>query len=322
LTGMKKSKAILLKSGAFIIVLIFSVLSIRYFQIETLIEEVVSFWRNSTLFWGTSAAYLLAFLLRALAWKIYIPKKVKYTHCVQGVLLSLFINHITPIKAGDIVRAGLMAAKEKSLSLDESAHSVIVMRVLDVFTLVSITAMGLFMLGRNISFNVPEWIIAAALSLFIFAAVLLRKYMPLFFKKHFIMAKEAFTQKRSLFILPLVICSWILEGFVIWNVAESMGIQLTFLQSSWVNSLTVGGQVFQITPGGISTYESVMTAALTFIGIGVKEAYTASILSHGYKFVFSYITGLFLIFTSPVHIVRELGRIGLWRKKDYNEKRI
>lgn len=319
---MKRNKSIIIRTVAMILVIIFAVLSFRYFHIETLVDMGINFWSAHSLFWGASIAYLLAFLFRALAWKIYIPKQVKYISCVQGVFLSLLINHVTPVKVGDILRAGFLAAKEKDLTLDESAHSVIAMRVLDVFTLVFITGAGLIILGKELVFNL-YWPLAIVIALLFFLAVLfLNSYLRKFAKKHLWMLKKALIQKRSLFILPLVITSWVLESFVIWNIARSMGMSLSFLQGLWVNSVTVGGQIFQITPGGISTYESVMTSALALIGIGTKEAYSASILSHGYKFIFSYFTGLLLLISSPVYILGELRRIGLGRKKDYNEKRI
>lgn len=322
MVDMGMNKSILLKIVAVILVIIFIVLSFRYFHIETLWKEGIVFWRNSSLFWGAAIAYLLAFLIRALAWKIYIPKEVKYLSCVQGVFLSLFINHITPLKAGDILRAGFLSAKEKSLTLDESVHSVIVMRGLDLLTLVSIAASGLFILGKDIVFNLSWIVVAVVAILFLIMTILLRRYLPSFVQKHLFMLKKALTQKRSILILPMVIISWVLECFIIWNIGKSMSIPLTFFQSLWVNSLTVGGQVFQITPGGISTYESVMTSALALLGVAANQAYTSSLLSHGFKFVFSYFMGLLLLITSPVHTVRELRRIGLGRKKDYNEKRI
>ena len=58
--------------------------------------------------------------------------------------------------------------------------------------------------------------------------------------------------------------SWICEAFVIYEIANS----LTFLQAVWVNSVTIAGQVFQLTPGGLGTYETVMTFALRALGVG------------------------------------------------------
>ncbi|MBT2681891.1 flippase-like domain-containing protein [Bacillus sp. ISL-35] len=313
---MARNKSLLLKMVAMILVIIFAILSFRYFHIGTLLDESLHFWRSASLFWGAAFTYLLAFLMRALAWKIYIPKQVKFTNCVQGVFLSLFINHITPVKAGDLFRAGFLAAKEQELTLDESANSVIFMRVLDIVTLASIAGAGLLILGKDLVFNLSLPLLAAFAILAIIAIMLLNRFFPGFVQKQLIMLKNALSQKRSLYLLPMVIISWVLESFVIWNISKSMGISLSFIEGLWVNSLTVGGQVFQITPGGISTYESVMTAALAILDIGTREAYTASILSHGFKFVFSYFTGLLLLISSPAYFRRELRNIGAGRKKD------
>ncbi|CAM3946311.1 lysylphosphatidylglycerol synthase transmembrane domain-containing protein [Mesobacillus thioparans] len=312
---MARNKSFLLKIVAVILMIIFAILSFRYFHIDTLVDESIHFWKSASLFWGAVFAYLLAFLIRALAWKMYIPQHVKYTNCVQGVFLSLFINHIAPIKAGDLFRAGFLAAKEKELTLDESVNSVIFMRILDVFTLASIAGAGMLLLGKELVFSLSLPLLASFAILVMIILLLLNRYLPDFFQKHLLMLKNALAKKTSLYLLPLVLISWVLESFVIWNVAKSMGISLAFLESMWVNSITVGGQVFQITPGGISTYESVMTAALALLGIGTREAYTASILSHGFKFIFSYFTGLLLLVTSPAYIRRELRSLGTGRKK-------
>lgn len=300
---------------------VFAILTFRYFHIEDLWNEGKRFF-SSSLFWWNCAAYGLAFLFRALAWKIYIYKPVKYSTCVQGVLISLFINHITPVKAGDILRAGLLSSKEKELSLDEAAHSVVVMRLIDIAVLLFFSASGLFFLGKEIRADFSEWIAAGVFCLILLAVFTIKKYMPAFFHKHLTMAKLAAKQKNSLFIVPLVIGSWILESVVVWNILKSMDLSFPFFQSIWVNSLTVGGQVFQFTPGGISTYESVMTAALVLTGLGGKDAYTAALLSHSFKFIFSYLSGFILILSSPAHMIGELRRNGFWGKKVQNEKRI
>ena len=309
------------KLAGFVFVLIFAILTFRYFHIGELLNEGKRFFASS-LFWWTCAAYGLAFLFRALAWKIYIYKPVRFSSCVQGVFISLFINHITPIKAGDILRTGILASKEKDISIDEAAHSVVVMRLIDMVVLLVFSATGLLFLGMEIKAELSGGIAAGALCLIIIAVFSMKKYMPAFFLKHLTMVKHAVRQKNSLYILPLVIGSWILESFVLWNILKSMELSFAFVNSIWVNSLTVGGQVFQVTPGGISTYESVMTAALVLTGIGGNDAYTASLLSHSFKFIFSYISGLMLILTSPAHMIGELRRNGFWGKKVQNEKRI
>lgn len=309
------------KLAGFVFLVVFAILTFRYFHIEDLWNEGKRFF-GSSLFWWTCAAYGLAFLFRALAWKIYIYKSVRYSTCVQGVFLSLFINHITPVKAGDILRAGILASREKEISLDEAAHSVVVMRLIDMAVLLFFSGAGLFFMGKELRADFSGWIAAGVLCFILLAVFTMKKYMPAFYHKHLTMVKLAVNQKNSLFILPLIIGSWTLESVVLWNVLKSMELSFPFLHSIWVNSLTVGGQVFQVTPGGISTYESVMTAALVLTGIGGKDAYTAALLSHSFKFIFSYLSGLILILSSPAHMIGELRRNGFWGKKVQNEKRI
>jgi len=95
---------------------------------------------------GMALLYGMAFCLRAFAWKWYVNKDVAFSVFLYAQFYSLFINHVLPVKAGDAVRIGLLA-KEKDVQWDESLHSVVVMRSLDLLVLAAYAGIGVFWMG-------------------------------------------------------------------------------------------------------------------------------------------------------------------------------
>lgn len=305
-----------IRLGGLLLALIFVLLSFRYFHAERFWEETREFFiGNPLILFIVTACYLFSFCLRAEAWRIYLGKTVCYSSCLQGVLLSLFVNHITPIKAGDVVRVGVLSWREKNITPEVSAHSVIVLRVLDMLVLLLFSFIGLLAFSRIFLLQFSLWVVITLFVFGLISIILFLKYRPQFLMKHVNLLKRGFSGKNFRYILTLIVISWVLEGAVVWGVTTSLGNQLPFIQAVWINSITVGGQVFQITPGGISTYESVMTAALTSFHYPVKDGYMVALISHSYKFIFSYLSGLLLLIHSPITKMKQIKELLLLRRE-------
>ncbi|WP_349290974.1 lysylphosphatidylglycerol synthase transmembrane domain-containing protein [Brevibacillus sp. NL20B1] len=246
---------------------------------------------------GMALLYGMAFCLRAFAWKWYVNKDVAFSVFLYAQFYSLFINHVLPVKAGDAVRIGLLA-KEKDVQWDESLHSVVVMRSLDLLVLAAYAGIGVFWMGLAYAWTtlfLVAGIGAAGL------VVLLRWGMkkPLL-KKHVQIVKTAFTGPKGWFICAAIAASWGLEAFVVLGVTNALSIDLSVLKGLWVNSMTIAGQLFHFTPGGLGTYESVMTFSLVTAGVGWQQAYEVALLTHGWKFAFSYLAGLWAWIALPI----------------------
>lgn len=297
----------LVKVTGFILAGIFIMLSLRYFHAENFLESSKEFFLdNPLIIIIVSVCYLLSFILRAKAWRLYLGKKVRFFNCLQGVLLSLFVNHITPIKVGDAVRIGVLSWKEKNIRPDISAHSVVVLRSLDMLFLLLFSIIGLVAFSKAYIFHLSLGVlIILVVSIFI-GIFIVYKYSPLFVHKHILLLRTSLKGWNGVYIFLLIALSWSLEGAVLWGVTASLGDGLPIYKAIWVNSITVGGQVFQITPGGISTYESVMTAALTSFGYPAKDGYMVALISHSYKFIFSYFVGFLFLIYSPVSNFKQL----------------
>lgn len=292
--------------GLFLAV-IFIYLALKYFHVEQFWENTKEFFlENPSLILIVTLAYSLSFLLRAEAWRIYLGKSVRFFSCLEGVLLSLFINHLTPIKLGDVIRIGVMTWREKNISPEISTHSVAVLRVLDMGILLIFSFIGLLVFSEEFFMRYSISILLIIILIGSIGILFLYKFRRAFLLKHIALLKSAFSGKNFLLIFSLVSISWILEGMVVWGVSASAGLHLSFFKAVWVNSITVGGQIFQITPGGISTYETVMITALTSFQYSVKDGLMVALVSHSYKFIFSYLAGLFLLIHSPVEKINKL----------------
>jgi uncharacterized membrane protein YbhN (UPF0104 family) len=164
-----------------------------------------------------------------------------------------------------------------------------------------------------------------SVSLFFFPAIVVslslgiwgvRRWKPLFFQKHKELFLEAF---RSPFRVPMVMAiigSWICEAVVLFEIANMFTFPLSFWQAVWVNSMAVAGQIFQVTPGGLATYEAVMAFALTRLHPDWQETYTIALLTHALKFIFSYFVGIYVLWRVPemFSLVRKAQKKG-WSKK-------
>ncbi|MFC4801978.1 YbhN family protein [Neobacillus sp. GCM10023253] len=289
---------------------IFIYLSILYFHVGEFLEETKRFfWESPYLIIGVMICYSLSFILRAEAWKLYFGNRVRFYSCLEGVLLSLFINHITPIKLGDAVRIGVLSIREKQVSPGESLQSVVVLRSIDMAMLLLFSFIGLIVFAKAFVFRYSILFIVILAIACLVGGILLWRFLPRFVHRQIQLVKTNLSGRKALLIFLMIAVSWALEGAVIWGVTSSMGSGLSIYKAIWVNSITVGGQIFQITPGGISTYESVMTAALTTFHFSIKDGYMAAIISHSYKFVFSYLAGMLLLLHSPVSKIKQIKEI-------------
>ncbi|HZG54893.1 MAG TPA: hypothetical protein VEZ38_00195, partial [Paenibacillus sp.] len=115
--------------------------------------------------------------------------------------------------------------------------------------------------------------------------------------------------------------SWLLEAAVVWAVAAAVAGApavvapaaaaaaavsgagaLAPLEAVWANAFTIAGGPAYVGPGGIGGYESAMSYALTRAGLAGADALAVALLSHGYKFAFSYAAGLLTMLLLPIRI--------------------
>ena len=257
------------------------------------------------------SSYFFAFFTRGVAWKLYLNNRVRLSTCLYGLFYSLLLNHLLPVKAGDFARIGVMKARERDITGLEAFNSVVVLRVMDTVILFGMALAGLTFLELPLNGKVLVWIGVIGV---VVTFILYYKFRS-FFDRQLIMMKNAFTGWRGFGIIVLTLISWILEAAVIYGVVLNGGSIISFVQAIWVNSITVAGQIFQITPGGIASYEAIMVFALGANGITAENAYTAAVITHGLKYLFSFIVGGIALAAYPVpaHLLKK------WTRERGNE---
>ncbi|WP_088104048.1 lysylphosphatidylglycerol synthase transmembrane domain-containing protein [Halalkalibacter urbisdiaboli] len=302
----------------FVIFLVFIYLVLTAFEWTTFIRIGLELFRTPISIMVIFLAYYLSFLLKAYAWKLYFRGNISLTSSLYGIFYSLFINHLLPLKVGDVVRAMVLSNRE-TITTEQSFHSVVVLRMLDIICLAMIAGLGMLYYQPVVS--IPFYFYFILLLFGVGSVILVRFLFPHFFKRNVKLLMHAFSNLNGLVIFSFVLLSWILEGAVLFGVAMIVFEPLPAIGAIWVNSVTIIGQTFQFTPGGITTYEAIMTYMLTFLQIDAKEGLMLALYSHALKFMFSYLVGLYVYFRYPLTMAQMKKWVQLKGVKK-NEKRI
>jgi uncharacterized membrane protein YbhN (UPF0104 family) len=297
-----KYKKRLMRVIGFIYLIGFVYLSVKHFQLKEVSQLIFSFFTNPVMLFVTFVLYGMSFVLRAFSWKLYLQNKVPLQTCLNGLWYSLFINHVAPIKVGDLIRIGFLKAKVHDLELDEITHSVVVMRVFDLLTVLLFSAIGLIVITKSLALELPIAWVGILLLFSILLLFMVKKYKPVIVMKHIRIFIDALSNRYGIILILAIVLSWILEASVVYFVTRLIDQRLLVSQSIWVNSMTIGGQVFQFLPGGIATYETTMAFTLTRLQFSWQEAYQIALVSHIFKFIFSYIMGAYVLIKDPISL--------------------
>ncbi|MBW7476882.1 flippase-like domain-containing protein [Paenibacillus oenotherae] len=284
----------------FVLLIVFILLSWNLFDSRQLLERLHAVLAHPGWLIIMFAAYWLSFLLKAAAWRAYLGHEHPIGLYLHGLFYSLLINHLLPVKIGDLVRTGILMKKAR-LQWDAALHSVMMMRLVDLLVLGFISAAGMLWLGMAVS-----WITFAAIAVMVILAGIAIIILPIrrwpFVQRHWEQLKAVATSRQGPYILLLVAVSWILEAAILLGIARMGGIELGVASSVWANSVTIGGQVFHITPGGIGTYENTLSGTLAVLGVNWDEAYATALLAHAFKFAAAYILGAYSLIRMPVRL--------------------
>lgn len=294
-----------------ILIVTFLILSFYFLDADGMLKDIEMLTSRPAVLIFIFVSYFTAFLARGIAWKLYLKNRAKLMTCMYGLFYSLLLNHLLPVKAGDFARIGILKAREPEITSQEAINSVVILRLLDTGILFAMAIVGLVFLDLPV--NMLFLLGLAGAGLVITTALYLR-FRPIF-NRHLAIMKLAFLGWQGLLIIVLTFASWILEAGVIYGVIINGGSDFSFVRAIWVNSITVAGQIFQITPGGIASYEAIMVFALGATGIPVDKGYSAAIITHGLKYIFTFIVGgaALAAYPIPIHILKK------WTKERGNE---
>ena len=265
-------------------------------------------------------AYTGAFFLRALAWRALSPGSIGLYQFFVSIQTGLLVNHLAPIKLGEIVRP-LLAARQ-GMAIAEAATTTAVARYMDFAALLAIAAVAGMI--ASLTTGTQLWLEALALPASVIlicgGALLAMRHslgfgvFPRSVRTRLELLQNQLRQlsaKRLAHAMLWTLPSWVLEAAVILVAAKALGIELSITAAVAVTAFTILFQVFHVTPGGIGVYEAVMTGALYAHGVPWEQGLALAVTTHGLKFAYSYTIALAFTLTAfgKMPELNPLGRI-------------
>ena len=239
------------------------------------------------------SAFLIAFILRAVAWKKVLPS-ITLGHSLAGIHLSLGANHVLPLRLGEPLRV-LSITKRSSTSLDAATASTLTLRSADILTLITI---GVVIAPSAFS-DILGWFGWAIVGLVLAIAIASWRWL-----KGIVQRNDAVTLPGPTAI-GLTSVAWLLESVLVWQSAHWAGLDITWPDALLVTTVAVAAQIAAIAPGGFGTYEAAAVAAYVTLGYDADIALVASLTAHALKTTYSLLAGaIALIIPQPSFIGR------------------
>jgi len=239
------------------------------------------------------SAFLIAFILRAVAWKKVLPS-ITLGHSLASIHLSLGANHVLPLRLGEPLRV-LSITKRSSTSLDAATASTLTLRSADILTLITI---GVVIAPSAFS-DILGWFGWAIVGLVLAIAIASWRWL-----KGIVQRNDAVTLPGPTAI-GLTSVAWLLESVLVWQSAHWAGLDITWPDALLVTTVAVAAQIAAIAPGGFGTYEAAAVAAYVTLGYDADIALVASLTAHALKTTYSLLAGaIALIIPQPSFIGR------------------
>lgn len=272
-------------------------------------SHIASAVRNaSPLFLGLAVgSYALFFLLRGIRWRILLASSapgVRLSSTVSTTAVGWLANSILPLKGGDVLRAALLARREK-VGLAVSAATVGLERVLDLIGLAVLATIGLLLLPQ--ATQLPEGaaralavaamlplLALATLALLVrwrlrtveLAARLMRPFGTLG-RKLVLFGDSVLVGLGTLAKRPALMG---LLGPLTLMISTAQALIFTFFVMAFLRAdlpLAFSGStifllsfVVSITPGNVGTYEAAFAAVFIALGLAPEAVVPAAILTH------------------------------------------
>lgn len=242
------------------------------------------------------AAYTCAFWLRSIAWTRLLRGGVSTPAAFSILQTALCLNHLLPVKAGDVARPYLAA--RRGVPAAGAVSTTVAARLIDFTCLLMLAA---FFLPLAAGFSalatlaVPAAIITCSLAaIAVLKGSAIANALPGAIGSLAAKARESLNAMRSRDIaagFAWTAPSWALEGVATFAVFRAAGADIGIETALAATAATLLFQVFHFTPGGLGVYEASMAATLNLCGVPVTEALALSITAHAVKFAYSFTFG-------------------------------
>ena len=244
------------------------------------------------------------------------------------VFVSQTVNLIVPARLGDFVRIFILKHDYKA-TYSEGISSLVVERVFDIVAIAVLGAASLFFIP-----NIPGWlnvyisimivILAVAFAFFIFLIFVgelttTNKYVR-YILTMLDEIRRASLSLRSILILGISsLIIWMLDILVCYSVATMFEQQIPF--AVIVLAIVLGNLVkaVPITPGGIGTYELIVSATFAITGVSPGVAFLIAVVDDLIKNLVTLAGGVVSIYYLGDWVIPTI-KSALWSKLDGGKK--
>ncbi len=271
------------------------------------IGAAVAWWALQSVEWGEVAqslakmdwtpvilaggAILLASLLEAIRWKLFLPAadvSAKRLFFVKFVGKGL--NNISPVRIVSEVAQTTILRYGDGVSLDKIVSSLLLVRLADVLVTVSLVGGGLIVLPQLSGLRpivLPLWGLSVAS---VAILLLMAKRLPTIpgisrfplFKPLLVALGVAGSRRKVLFAgLLLTVMSWMSIGTAAWLVGNAAGVDLPFwLMAIVIVAVSFVSSALPAPPGSIGVYEFTAISTLGLFAVDPAQALTFALVIH------------------------------------------
>jgi len=236
---------------------------------------------NPTALLVPTAAFAVAFSLRAFAWTRVLPD-LEFGQSWAALHVALGGNHILPLRLGEPLRVASVV-RRAGIDWQRATASTVTLRSADIVAIGvigSIAGLGAFAAG---------WVIVAVLAL-----------GAAFIAGGLVWLRRLGTTKDVVMPGPVAVTAtmlaWIFEAVVVYQTAGWAGVELSFAGAILVTSAAVVAQIAAIAPGGLGTYEAGGVAAMVFLGVDPAVGLAVVVFAHAIKTAYSLAVGMAAVF--------------------------
>ena len=290
-------------------------------ELEKLLHALTSF-NYTCLIFGISFLGI-GYACRILRWSIMLKStgyEVSFTACSAPFLGSITLNNVLPFRIGDVVRALIFPAS-MGITKTAATSSLIIERLIDLITLLTCFAIGLFAIERiqistDLKFLSTTLAITGFLILFFiffFSDVL----GDLFHKKVDISESKAVVKiystardllrsfnsmSRPNILFSMIAISalvWVGEAGLFYFILQGMHFESAPIEALLVMSVATLSTLLPSSPGYVGTFHLAVFTAVSLVGGTAEEASSFAIIVHFALWLPTTLAGVLAIWAYP-----------------------
>lgn len=255
------------------------------------VEDVISKLRTADPYLIGLAAliYSTSYLVRGERYRYIMSKlghRIPIMFSTESISVSQTVNVITPVRVGDFARAYIFKLKE--VPFTTSFSGLAIERVFDIIAVVVLSFAAIISLSTIQYASLPIYALLLSITAIIMAVFLSR--MENILGKIMRDFKNVIKTTASISILSSSLVVWAIDILTAHVIMLAFGFDVLPLVVLAVSIANIS-KILPLTPGGIGTYEIVMTGILA-ISVDKSVALPVSLIDHALKNVVTLILGI------------------------------